>query len=724
MDHKIRYLVALVPPGKMTPDMYRFGLDAVGSLAGQNRVEAWRTAVSVLDRIEREIEHTGPNDSLPPLTTTPYNRLLRGLARAPTTKSSSFTADEKVSLAHDMLQRMRRQGRPVGTAKEDPSEAHRGRDIPLPDRHTYLAFLFVCIEASRENPKSQQALERAQSLVDLLEKEQEDAGTYGSNGIVVTRPFYDALVQIHANRAAAVYGAAAAAEDTLLRLSHLSATRDLALQPTAASFNRVLQAWSACPEANGADRAHEILKLQVSLGPPASPDAVSFGIVISSYGRRGRPHDAERVWWSCVQYLGGTANENGTVDLTVCFQALVAAWSNGRVCHPDNKVDADEVVDSAVRIRDLIRSVMHASDGTFVVRDTPVIHACLIQTLVRDREMLAASEYLAEMIDKYLTKSGPGPTAGIFHTIFHGWTKTCERDPSQSSLAVQTAMKLLNDMMSLEISCPTESVTFYLVTDLLCHAMAAVSADQGSDGEQEAHRVAQAMMEVLGRSEQRRQSNAAMYHRMVHSLCRTGTIDLVTLAADVLKLYHEQARKRADVEWIPSRNVGLYTAVIAALARLRSANASERALDLLRSMSQLGTNQHGRNLVLEPNTRTYTSVLRAFVPLRNERSAQVAREIYEELKRVDVESGRCLKLDEVAFAVLLEAAGARAELSCDIFSHIVQLQRLGRLHFEPRGRCSDAVVKSLVRSGSSHERAAQRVEALLTGEHTVLTSLS
>jgi pentatricopeptide repeat protein len=580
--------------------------------------------------------------------------------------------------------------------------------------------LFVCIEASRENPQSQQALDRAQSLVAQLEKEQEDPGEDSSKCGALTRPFYDALVQIHANRAGSVYGAAAAAEDALLRLSHLSATRDLALQPTSASFNRVLQAWSACPETNGADRAHEILKLQLSLGPPASPDAVSFGTVITAYGRRERPDDAERVWWSCVQYLGGTGGENGIVDLTGCFQALVAAWSRVRFWQLDD--DADSVVISAVRIRDLIRSVVYTAQGSFVVRDTAVIHSCLIQALVREGEVLEASEYLEEIIERCWTESGPVPTAGTFHMIFHGWTKTVESDPSQASLAAQKVMQLLNHMMSLEASCPTESVSFSLATDVLYHATAAACAAHESDSEHDAHLIAQRFMEVLDHAEQRRQSTAGIYHRMVHSMCRIATFHSVALASDVLNRYHEQARQRPDVEWIPDRNVGLYTTVIAALVRLRTTDAAERALDLLRSMTRLGTSQRGRSLLLVPNRRTYTCVLQAFAPRRNERSAQVAQEIYEEVRRVDAESGRSLTFDEVAFTMLLKAAGLNAELSCEIFSYMMQLQRLGRLKLTRSGMCSTAVVKSLVRSGFSPELADRRVDALLAGEPAGLTS--
>jgi hypothetical protein len=145
---------------------------------------------------------------------------------------------------------------------------------------------------------------------------------------------------------------------------------------------------------------------------------------------------------------------------------------------------------------------------------------------------------------------------------------------------------------------------------------------------------------------------------------------------------------------------------------LRRSDAAERALVVLHSLPRQGA------LALKPNTRIYTSVLHAFAFLRNERSVQIARDVYEELKRQGGESDRGIAFDGVVFAALLEAATANVELSCEIFSHMVELQRSGRYDVDHSDRCSDVVVKSLVLSGLSHKVAVERVNALLKSERT------
>lgn len=723
LDVKIKYLRSAIPLGRMTAEEYELGLETIrwleqDQLQHQSRrsrrgrshdLALWRGAYDVLHRLERERVALRDHNSrsrrrssphLPELTTTPYNRLLRHLARIP-----NVSADEKVRLADDLLRRMM-----------DPSSLESTRNyngvggsvVPAPDHHTYHAFLYVCVEASEEHPaNSQVALEKALALVQRLESDS-DATTYYSSSrsgddSTVPKSVYDAIIHIHSNQASDVYGAAAAAEDALLRLSERS-TSCPRLQPTAESFNRVLRAWSACREAKGADRAHEILKLQLSLGPPASPDPVSFGTVMAAFGKRRRPDEAQNIWEECVRFLGrgGGATTIDRVDLTGCFEILVAAWAQSQ--RPE----------AIMRIKDLIRTVVHASHDSFVVRDTAVIHSCLIQAMVEERNVVVANEHLLEMLRKSRRGSGPIPMSRTFHSVFGGWKDAVAAEPSQTLIAAQRTMELLRDMLSLGGDCPADPTTFYLVTDVLCHALSAAKNLPVERGNEVSSIVLHGFSEIVRHSEQLRQSRGVMYHRIVQSLCRHGTPEASTMAAQVLSQYYEQARRRRDVEWVPKQSVGLYTIVIAGLARIKTAEASERALELFRSMPSL-KGDSGRDLALAPTVRTYTSALQAVSWLRNDRSAQVASEMFEELKLLDADPNHHVKFDGVVFAVLLEASVANSDLCCRIFSTIVELRRAGRTNLDDLARYQTSVVRALVQDGQSERDALKKVQTMCAG---------
>jgi transposase InsO family protein len=728
LDAKIRYLRSAVPLGHMTMEEYELGLETIrwveqDQLRTQTRrsrrsrshdLNLWRGAYDVLHRLECEQDARREKNralqrrrwktlpSFPELNTTPYNRLLRYLARIP-----NLEPDKKVQVAEDFLQRMTDLSSLVSARSFD---GLGGSVVPCPDRHTYHAFFYVCVATSREHPaNSQIALQKAQALLQRLESESgatncwsiED-GENDNDSEMAQKSGYDAIIQIHSNQASDVYGAAAAAEDALLRLSHRSTSRPR-LQPTAETFNRVLKAWSACRETKGADRAHEILKLQLSLGPPASPDQVSFGTVMAAYGKRRRPEEAQTIWEECVRFLGraGSANaaDRDRIDLTGCFEVLVSAWARSML------------PEAVIRIKDLIRTVVHGSHDSFVVRDTAVIHSRLVQTMVAKRKVVAAHEHLLEMVERSRQGSGPVPMARAFNCVFVGWKNAVLAEPWQALLAAQRSMELLRVMMSAGGECSTDPNTFYLITDVLCHALEASTDLQVERSEEVSSIVQDGFLEILGHAEQRKQVRGVMYHRIIHSLCRHATPETSTMASLVLNQYYEQARRQWDVEWIPNQTVGLYTTVFAALARIKSVEATERALELFRVMSAL-KGDSGRDLALVPTVRTYTSALQAVSWLRNNRSAQVASEMFEKLKLLDADPNYHVKFDGIVFAVLLEASVADSDLCCRIFSEIVQLRRSGRTNLDEIARYQATVVQALVHGGQSERDALEKVATI------------
>ncbi|KAL7558970.1 hypothetical protein ACA910_006312 [Epithemia clementina (nom. ined.)] len=192
---------------------------------------------------------------------------------------------------------------------------------------------------------------------------------------------YHEWILVHASRAATEYGAAAQAEDILLKVSHLASAHASATTttttasatwnpidattspqprpaahppapprakpraawtgPTTETFNRVLRAWVESPENKALVRARDILQLMMRLqrqeqqSPETTtttttttttmgPNPHSFATLIAAHAKRGEPVLAQQVWEMAVDYF--TTNPSSTTsDKTMEVQHVMVS---------------------------------------------------------------------------------------------------------------------------------------------------------------------------------------------------------------------------------------------------------------------------------------------------------------------------------------------------------------------------------------------------------------
>lgn len=650
-------MLSLVPVGSMPSDMAEYCLSTCRVLGEHHTLASVERAALLLKRLEAERAVTMSPD-FPILSTPPYNRLLRAWARC-----TDAPVERKIERAQSLLQHMHDQHLRNPTL------------YPAPDDYTYLAALFVYICAAKEATRldvQHDIANAAQGLIDTLEQQRQqlEKKEKNDNGLQLTKPFYEALLQVHAHQASKVYGATAAAEDILLKLSGMSAQHP-DWQPDTSTFNRVLQAWSTCREEKGADRAYAILKLQRSLGPPAEPDPIGFGTVINAYARRQQPEQAEEVWKDCVHYFHGASIDTNNVNLTGCFNAMVGAWvHSGRE-------------DNVSKIQDLIESV----------RDDPridadgVVHASLIQALLQHGKVEQAHDYMVEMLHhRKQHRTGPPPLPGAIRDVVQGWSRCDHPDRAERVSQLLEHVLALNECHSVAYI-----KVFHWAVELHCDCCTSAG---------EPKLAIPRLLHLLKQLEQHRQADTHIYQCIINALCRVGTEESVHHACDVLQRFQRglDDPRNSDLNWDPRKFIGLYTAVITALSRLRSSDAAERALAIFHGIPRTGKH------AMDPTTRTYTSVLQAVAHQRNEWSAQIAGEMFKVLKLLDVDPKQKVKFDPLVFSVLMEASVCDVNLCHEIFAHMLELYLQGRQELKPDGRCKNAIIAALIRDGQ-RERA-------------------
>ena len=289
-----------------------------------------------------------------------YIHVLRGWANVGT--------DHALDQAHTLMQRVLARHRhppqpPSGedmkpNASVEATTAYTGDSSRIP-HSLYSSFLYAC-GSCRSHP---QARAWANAVMEQLEKDLAEKQQQQQNGedekasmasFLLPLHLYNEWILVLASRASTEYGAAAQAEDLLLRMSYMAATQtstaattlstpteSLSLKPRAAwtgptteTFNRVLRAWAESPENHALLRARDILQLMLklnqqypqgseglssisqqpqqepSLSKPHSsgqsglgPNPASFGTLISAHAKRREPEMAQEVWDMAWQHF-------------------------------------------------------------------------------------------------------------------------------------------------------------------------------------------------------------------------------------------------------------------------------------------------------------------------------------------------------------------------------------------------------------------------------------
>lgn len=617
-----------------------------------------KVAEDLLARMETEVKTRREFE----LTTSPYNRLLRAYARS--------LDEQSIYKATALLKHMQ-----------------SSDYLPYPDTFTYDAALFVCTTSTH-----QKAGETAESILQEMQAVSESYN--GAYTVSPTLTSYHNVIYSHANQSKSIYGAAAAAEDWLMRLSDLSCQPgNQHLQPTNAAFNRVLQAWSVSAENKGADRALQILELMMKLNDSeTAPDAISFGTVIDAFARRDRPHEAELVLKKALDYFvckldeeGGERSDGAVIDLTSNgLNRSMSAWSKS------------SQVDAAYRSKDLL-------DDAYTLSSRPRRHHRLkfapdanshyfyMLTLLKSENGLeVADEHVYSMIQECLIDpTRPLPTTGIFNTVMTAWAQSKHPDRAERVSRLLQQMILLSEAVDLT-ECKPVRGTFSICAD--------VWYKSGLPN------AAQELLSVLEMSERRQSTEAFIYQACINALCSEGTPQATVKALEVLRRYEQRADERI-VEWDPRQACGLYTRVIQELGKVRHHKAADLALSLFRGMATEEPRE------AKPTSRTYTAMMVCFSRLRSPSATQMVLDLYHEMKERDAITTSKVRLDGIVFKIVLSALvnAQDVDKAVDVVSFLLQSILDGRSDLAtggilvycnnllPRIRCSDELRKELGR---------------------------
>jgi pentatricopeptide repeat protein len=690
----------------MTTEMVSFSQNTINSLCQYPTVASTTAAEEILDRLVHEIDH---NPALLSLSALPYTRIIRSWARTSTeTAASIFYARElltKMQQRHDAC--------PTDINHINGSEnTSNFKRHPAPDTYTYNSFLYACTMSAHE-----QALAMAQDVVNIVEAQtlEEHCPVRADTSI------YNALILVYANQADKLYGAAAAAEDCLLRLSKLAL--EGGPRPDTQSFNRVLKAWTMSQEDNGADRALEILKLLIKLQDQhdVRPDPISFGTVINGFARRKRPEEANKVFQQTLEYYKSDTPDSTEppVDLTNCFNTISLAWAKSGHAEAPERVEA--LLREAYRLKQKHNSnnnsnvnnnghdKQHSHIG-IVVTPNVRLHTHCIEALVKSGRkdgIDRADQLLRDMVYSFVNTNNisnknsdnsnknisPSPSTGTFGVVINAWTRS---ERPESAKRADALLRLMLDLAETKgADCAPEANTFRMCLTCWTSTKSPHAPEKSYN-----------LLEMM---EQRKMISFHCYKAVINTLCRTRRPETSFLALKLLQRMKYHVENNAIKE--PLYMVGLYTLVVSALARVQTLEAAELALDALRGVPG----------GVKATTRTYTGVIHAFSRLQGARPAAVVLELFEEMRELDADPESKVTLDRVVFLSVLEVLANAGTIdagnqACRVLGMMFELHENGREDIEPRSQSYDACLAALTRSGdpASVTRAADLLKTLVS----------
>ena len=504
-----------------------------------------------------------------------------------------------------------------------------------PTDYHWSTVLFGCA-----NDASDDALATAEETLRRAEK----------TGIV-TIQMYNNVLLLLSRRSPTHYGAAAAAEDWLLRITAQAAdtTATSAIQPTAVTYNLVLLAWGRAPEPEGASRAETVLQVLVRVG---EPDAVAFGTVITAYGQRGLAEDAQRILDQAVEVLGSADDSQ---DLTGCWDAACIAWAQ------KGAVDA-------------VRQLMETAPAN--VRVSLTRHNAYLYAMLQNDMVTEAENHLLNVVPGFVP-----PSLKEFGLLLRYF---CYKKQ------VKEATRFLVQMFSLSSTKGLQCVPSPHDISLVLHGWTGVTSGKTA-------RVN--MLELLDLAESRRIVSSDCYTIIIRKFC---TLGIPESALSVLKRMEVQVDSER-LSWLsPKAALGLYAGVLSALFREHNNDETTNlGLMFLREIPRTG-----KRAILT-TSKAYAAILTALSRAPNRPRAVATLELLDELRKQDEDPVCPLKMDaSVLERVLRNLRGGDDRLAfraLGILRSMMELFLSGRHELEPTTGCFDATFKALYAIGGHEE---------------------
>eukprot|EP00977_Amphora_coffeiformis_P005837 scaffold1225_cov164-Amphora_coffeaeformis.AAC.13 len=641
MMNKTLYIKSVLPRGEMDSKTFQYGLTAIETYtkAEDVRPDELEVAQDLLHRLYEETKSS--NRTTHRLAARPYIQIMRGWARTRLPKALEHCRD----LFECMETRYQEQTLEQQQTQPNPYQPH-----------VYAALLYACGQC--QHPEA-----RAMADMWMPAFEARAQNNEGNNKYLPVE-LYNQMILIHASRAAEEYGAAAAAEDWLVHLSHLHTQGGPA--PTTESFNRVLRAWSLSPETHAVQRAQTILNLMFKLEkdhPDVKPNTDTFATMLLGCGRHGQPQQAEELWHETVNYF--ERQNDMEVDLSNCLNATTLAWS---------KSEAPEAAD---RIDGILERCFLQGPSNVSMHNVGESITNLLVALVQQGYIVQADERLRKFWQSHVTLDGPAPLTGTLHFMIQSYKKHHDL-PDRAKLATKLLMdaaELSQRYNSLPIP---RTATFNMCIDLCL-----------------LQKNAKLAIEILEAAESMQQVNAFTYTLIINALCKDKKKDSAFEALRILeKLTIADADRRNPVE-LSGKSIGNYTAVMVALSSVPSIEAADACLSLFEFIKSSPRWQ--------VSTRMYTTVIFT-MRVKGKDGRREAFIIFQEMLEADKDPSKHVTVDEFAFRTVLKVLNGKegdreaAKSSLEVLLTMLLLHDSGRKELAPNQTCMDACFSAVANS--------------------------
>lgn len=626
-DPKLKAILD-TPVGKLGAKRYgsKFALRSIIHLAQlQNNF----IAVDMADRLLQRLAAEGAE-----IETRTYNIVLRGWAGLASIEESAFSRCH--ALLVDMME----------------------RSLP-PNLSSYWALLNACAHTSNENARS-----IADSIVESLIQEAEGQ---------LPLQLFDSIIQVHARRADREYGAAAAAEDWLMKQTKMAA-EGVAPPPSTKSFNLVLIGWSLSSEEKGADRCQELMEMMMHMEYKhqlVRLDDVTFGTVAAAYARRIQPYKALEIFSRGLEYCyqRSRIETDKPVNLTACLNACMDAIAKSGL--PEANEMADNLILDAYALRASSSTQRpHLTKFKHAVEIIPdlVTHTSYLDVQVRSGCHQKAHEHLLDMVE---ASDAPSPTTTTFHMVLRAWLRDKE-----SSERGERAKQLLDVMIQQSAEhgqpCAPNESTFAMCIKI----------------QTEGHRRNYFAMQLWQEANFRGLASFETTASLLTALAtKSAGIRDTERAITVLS--------EAKLPLTSPKNRGLYTAVLSSAMRHKH-DDHHAAL-----VQQLWQQPEGYM-----TSAAYTSLLLLFT--RRGNAGDISAQVFEVVRRLDADSSCGVKIDLTLFQAIfqgLQSSGRTkdADETCRVLIYMMRDKKMVL-----NRKCWDACLTTLMQCKSEPHAATAR----------------
>jgi hypothetical protein len=629
------YVQTVIPKGDMDYDNFKFCLSAVAGLCKKPDIleQDVGIAESLLERLYEETRCENPN--IPPLTARPYVQVIRAWART----ESPHALDKCLAIWERMQHRY----------EEDPSM-----------EQVYSALLYACGQTT--HPEARWI---ADDLIRAFEANARNNKTMEHLPVEL----YNAVILVHASRAAKEYGAAAAAEDWLIYLSKLYTEGGPA--PNTDSFNRVLRAWSQIPETNAVQRSKEILDLMLQLKDDhhnIEPDPTTFATVLLACTNHGLPEQATEFWHETLNYF---RQKSQKVDLSDCLRPVSMAWSkSGRQEAADRVREVLEGCFQMQQDTDLsnIEFSIEALESTF----KNVLH-CHIQ----NGNIQKAEKELREFWHSQDSAKCRIASPECLHYICQAYNQSDVADKAPR------VIRLLLDAVGLSrtqnmIQVP-ETRTYNLAIDMCL---------QNPETKTSA-------LAILNEVELAGRANLYTYALIINSLCKEKTKESALKAFDFAKKLHLMHMQ--DLIQMKRTHFGLYTKVAFVLASLPDRETSYKCFELFDMIKS------SRRWKIP--TSMYNSVIFSLRG-QGEIGRRKAFQLFQEIRTIESKRSEIVSLDVFLCVTVIKVLRSEGDVqaaadSLTVLSEMLQLYDQGRKNLCPNQACLDACLINILACGDA-----------------------